>query len=464
MPQEAGYGVSSLTQNNNLGGSPEKLSYGGDVGVGETDNVSLASTNKISQTLAVADANIDVLEQRRLFSVDAKGDFSYLDFLQGAYSPELIGRFDGIAKVSLLPEKVTWVVQDDFGQAQIDPFAPVTPTNQENINYVSTGPDVDLRLGSLGFVDLTARYARTIYQDSPFDNDKLLGSIAVGRAVSAGATASLDASVQRTLFDNTVVNADFTRSSFYGDYEAKGVRTVLTANLGITKVTQGAGSLTQGEESVPQGVEPVALPAQSVTGPLAKLKLSRRLSQAMKVTFTAGRDITDASTSFSGLQNGAVSTPGTVQAVGSSGAVGTAPAPQTSSNYKVTYASLGWDYALSRTTISASGQWEKDSYDGQPTLDLERTTAQLAITRKLSARFSAQLLASVYRTDYSHVDYAETNGVAGINLSFQGPRGLLVRLRADHVAQIAAGEGVNYEENRVFLTVGYQSVKAPGSL
>ena len=105
MPQEAGYGVSSLTQNNNLGGSPEKLSYGGDVGVGETDNVSLASTNKISQTLAVADANIDVLEQRRLFSVDAKGDFSYLDFLQGAYSPELIGRFDGIAKVSLLPEK-----------------------------------------------------------------------------------------------------------------------------------------------------------------------------------------------------------------------------------------------------------------------------------------------------------------------------------------------------------------------
>ena len=72
------------------------LNYGVDAGVGETDNVNLAPTDKVSQTLAVADADIDIDQQRRLFSVDAKGSFNYLDFLQGAYSPELIGRFDGL--------------------------------------------------------------------------------------------------------------------------------------------------------------------------------------------------------------------------------------------------------------------------------------------------------------------------------------------------------------------------------
>jgi hypothetical protein len=455
MPQDTGYGI-PLSQGNGPGGPPEKFSYGGDVGVGETDNVTLASANKTSQTLAIADADVDVLEQRRLFSVDAKGNFSYLDFLQGAYSPELIGRFDGIGKVSLIPEKVIWVLQEDFGQAQIDPFAPVTPTNQQNINYVSTGPDVNLRLGSLGFADLTARYARTTYQDSPFDSDKLLATLAVGRAISSGAIASVNASVQRTLFDNTAVNGDFTRASLFGDYEAKGARTELSVNLGVTKLTQSAESATEGSESVTEGPE-------SLTGPYAKLKLSRRLSQAMKLTFTAGRDITDASTAFSGLQSGAVSTIGTVQTVGSSGAVGTAPAPQTSANYTVTYGMLNWDYAFSRTTIGVSGQWERDSYDGQPALDLERATGQFTITRKLTARFTAQVLASVYRTEYSHVDYAETNALAGLLLSYQGPRGLLVRLRADHVSQIASGSevgAVNYAENRVFLTVGYQSAKA----
>jgi Putative beta-barrel porin 2 len=414
------------------------LNYGVDAGVGETDNVFLTHTDKVSQTLAVADADIDIEQQRRLFSVDAKGTFSYLDFLQGAFSPELIGRFDGLGRISLIPGTLRWVVQDDFGQAQVDPFAPVTPTNRENINYLSTGPDLYLRLGSVGFVDMTARYGRTEYQVSPFDSDLLLGSIAVGRYLSSGSSLSLDGSAQRVLFANTVQNTDYTRSSAYGDFEAQGARTELSANLGATKVTEGTGSLT---------------------GPLAKLKLSRKLSAAAKLTFTAGRDITDGSTSFSNLQSGAISTIGTVVGgAGATGAVSTAPAPVTSSNYTVTYASLNWQYTRNRTTVSASGQWEKDSYDGLPLLDLDRETAQFSIDRQLDRHFSAQLQGSLYRTDYSHTDYAETDGFLGLGITFREQRGLEIRLRYDHESRIAAGLGAgsNYGTNIVFLTVGYR--------
>ena len=416
---------------------PQILNYGVDAGVGETDNVNLTHSDKVSQTLAVADADIDIEQQRRLFSVDAKGTFSYLDFLQGAYSPELIGRFDGLGRVSLIPGTLRWVVQEDFGQAQVDPFAPVTPTNRENINYLSTGPDLFLRLGSLGFVDMTGRYARTDYQVSPFDSDRLLGSIAVGRLLSSGSSLSLDGSAQRVLFANTVLNTDYTRSSVYGDFEAQGARTELSANLGATKVTQGT---------------------ESITGPLAKLRLSRKLSSAATLTFTAGRDITDGSTSFSNLQSGAVSTIGTVGGAGATGAVSTAPAPQTTANYTVTYTSLNWQYSRNRTTVSVSGQWEKDSYDGQPQLDLARETAQASIERQLNRHFSAQLLGSLYRTEYAHTDYAETDGFLGLGMIFRGERGLEIRLRYDHESRIAAGLGAgsNYAANIVFLTVGYR--------
>jgi hypothetical protein len=405
----------------------DNLSFGVDVGVGETDNVTLVPSDKITQTLAVADADFAIQQQSRRFDVDAKGNFTYLDFLQGAYSPELIGRLDGLARFAFIPEKLTWVLQDDFGQAQVDPFAPVTPTNRENINYVSTGPDLDLRLGSVGFMDVTARYARTQYQVSPYDSNRLLGSIALGRALSAQSNISLDGSVERVLFDNTIDNTDFDRTSVYGRYELKGARTELTANLGITKVNQGG---------------------ESFSGPHVKFQLSRKLSSAAKLTFTAGRELTDAATNFSTLQSGAI------------GTIGTAPAPVTSSSYTITYASVGWQYARNRTTFGLSGQWEKDSYEGQPQLDLSRGTAQFSVERQLSRALTAELLGSLYRTDYANTDYTETDELVGAALSFHEGRGLEIRFRYDHASRVVAGMGSGYTDNRVFLTVGYRPRKA----
>ena len=149
------------------GTPPQTLTYGVDVGIGESDNVTLVSTNKVSQTIAIADADFDIKEQSRLFDVDAKGNFSDLDYLQNAYGNQLIGRFDGTGEIALMPEHINWVLQESFGQAQIDPFASVTPTNLENVNYVSTGPDFAMRLGPTFFLDVTARYARTTYQTDP---------------------------------------------------------------------------------------------------------------------------------------------------------------------------------------------------------------------------------------------------------------------------------------------------------
>ncbi len=433
LNEEAGAGAGGSTSATAPAARAPLLTYGVDAGVGESDNVTLVNSDKISQTMAVADADFDLQQQTRLLNVDAKGNFSYLDYLQGAYSPELIGRFDGLASVALIPEKLKWTLQDDFGQAQVDPFASVTPTNRENINYVSTGPDLNLRLGSLGFVDVTARYARTNYQVSPFDSSRLSGSLAVGVPISALSSVSLDGSTEHVEFDNTTVNTDFDRSNVYGHYEIKGSRTELTADLGVTKVDQGS---------------------ETLNGPFAKLQLSRQLSSAAKLTLAAGRDLTDASTSFSNLQSGAASTIGTI---------GTAPAAVTSNNYTVTYASVAWQYVRNRTSFNLSGRWEKDSYDGQPQNDLSRSDAEFRVERRLTQALTAQLLGSLYRTNYANVDYTETDGLVGGALILREGRGLEVRLRCDHASRVITGNGTGYTENRVFLTVGYRPRMAPAT-
>jgi hypothetical protein len=415
------------------------LVYGVDVGVAESDNVTLVSTNKVSQTMAVADGDFDIKQQSRLLDVDAKGNFTYLDYLQGAYSGQLIGRFDGSAHLAIIPDRLVWVVQDDFGQAALDAYTPVTPTNLENVNYLSTGPDFALRFGASSYLNMSARYARTDYETSPYNSNRLLGDLAWGYQLSAQSSVSLNGETERVLFTNTVVNSDFDRSSGFLRYEVKGARTDLSADLGATTINQYG----------------------STTRPLAKVNLARKLSASAKLTLTAGRDLTDAGTSFSGLQSGAI------------GLVGTAPAAQTTDNYTSSYASVGWQYERNRTLISLSGRWEKDIYDSAPlpgapvigsaaALDYTLGGAEFRVQRRMTRALTAEIVGRIYKTDYLHSSVAGqfgtpnySNEQVAAGLTWRHGRALVVKLRYEHNAQVTTGI-YGYGENRVFLTIGYR--------
>jgi hypothetical protein len=435
--------------------------YGVDAGVGETDNVTLVSTNKVSQTLAVADVDFAANEQTRLLDLRAAGDFSDLNYLQGAYGNQLIGRFDGVGKVAIVPGRLTWTVRDDFGQAAVDAYTPQIPTNLEDINYFSTGPDLTLPLDGIDFINVAARYKRTQYQTTPFDSNRFSGNVGFGRNMSAGSAISLDGSFERILFDNTALNTDYDRTSPYARYELHGARTDLTADLGVTRVTE-AGS--------------------SNTGGLVTVELSRKLSASAKLTFTAGRQLTDAGATFSAAQPGA------------SGTVTSAQAAQTTENYTTTYVSAGWQYVRYRTRFAVSARYEKDSYPGEYTLDHTRPGAEFRLERRLTRAFSAQLLGSWYKTDYPHATLASEvagsnqtglagatvtsppgvvsplsspnygDGLLGASLAWRHGRGLEIRMRYEHTSHnVSTGAG-GFQENRVILTVGYRPVASAAEL
>ena len=434
--------------------------YGVDAGVAESDNVTLVSSDKISQTMAVADGDFDIRQRSRLLDLDAKGDFTYLDYLQGAYGSQVIGRFDGSAHVALIPERITWVVEDNFGQAALNAFTPVTPNNLENVNYVSTGPDFALRFGPSNYLNASVRYARAQYQTSPFNSNRLLANLVWGYQLSAQSNVSLNGDTERVMFQNTALNSNFDRSSGFVRYEVHGARTDLSVNLGATTISQNAGSITVNQNGT---LATVAQNQGATTGGLAKVELSRKLSSAATLTLSLGRELTDAATSFSNLQGGAI------------GAIGTAPAAQTSDNYTSQYASAGWHYHRNRTTIAVSGRWEKDSYDNVPSLDYARSGAEFSMARRLTRAFTAELLGRYYKTAYDHVLLAAENGSAnfddemiGAALTWRHGRGLEIKLQCEHSGRVTAGP-FGYGENRAILTVGYrpnsrQAENNPGAL
>jgi hypothetical protein len=434
-------------------GGAEKLSYGVDAGLGETDNVNLTPNNKVYQTLSVVDVDFDVKHKSRRLDVDAKGNFTDYDYLQGAFGNQLLGRADGTAHLALIPQRLTWVLQDDYGQAALDPFAPVTPGNIESINFVSTGPDVALRMGGRGFFDLSVRIARADYQISPFSSSRVLGSAAAGLQISPRSSVSLNGVAERVLFDNTKVNGDFDRTSAYVRYDIQGARTALSLDLGATKVSQSGAPFTapisRGRGSPSTGPLPVSQSPSTTTGPLARLAITRELSQSATLTLSGGRELTDGSSSFSSIQGGAI------------GIVGTNSAVLTSSPYTSNFASAEWQYKRNRTTIGVSGNWGRDVYPNQPQYDLNRGGVEFNVGRKISRSLALQVVGRYGKTDYVHGNLLPLLGTPKYNdallaagLSWRHGRALEVRFRAEHSTRTPASTG--YQENRIFVTVGYR--------
>jgi len=232
------------------------------------------------------------------------------------------------------------------------------------------------------------------------------------------------------MFTNTVVNTDFDRTNAFVRYQVQGARTDLSADLGATTISQGGAS---------------------TSGGLGRVQLSRKVSTAATLTLSAGRVLTDASTSFSNLQSGAT------------GVVGTAPAAQTSNSYTSNYATAEWQYKHNRTTIAVSGRWEKDVYGGEPALDYTRGGVELRVERILTHALSAQLVGHFYKTNYENVVVTGANGSSDYNdgsigaaLAWRHGRGLEVRLRCEHSSRVATGFENGYSENRAYLTVGYR--------
>jgi hypothetical protein len=105
-----------------------------------------------------------------------------------------------------------------------------------------------------------------------------------------------------------------------------------------------------------------------------------------------------------------------------------------------------------------SGRWERDSYAGQPLLNVSRGDAEFRVVRKLTRALTAEVSGSLLRTQFVNTDYAETDGLVGAGLNFREGKGLEIRIRYAHTTRIASGfgSGSGYDENRVFLTVGYR--------
>jgi len=393
-------------------------------GIGETDNVFLTRPPITSQTLGLLGLDFDVQHQGKQFQLETTGDFEYTDYMQRAFDDHLFGRFDGRAALDLIPGVWKWVVEDYFGQAQVDPFTPLTPYNLEYVNVFSTGPDFKFRLGSNGFVTASLRESLTHFQTSPLSGNRELASLAVGEQLSAQSSISLNVDEQRLRFEEqTPVNEDYDRRDAYARYELRGARTDIDFDLGVTQTNQSG---------------------TWVSAPLALLSLRRLLAPSLTLTLSGGHQATDASDSFRNLKTGAA------------GGIVVAVPADTAETYLNNFGLADLRFQSRRTTIALSARAERDSYPQSRAFDHTTTAVEAYMERRLTPVLALQLSGSWQHIRYDSAAYYETDWPIGAALVLTPAKHLEFKLRADRTRRDVVGPGIPYIENRILLSAEYR--------
>jgi hypothetical protein len=277
-------------------------------------------------------------------------------------------------------------------------------------------------MGSAGFAQLAARVSDVAYEVSPLDSQRIFAALGVGRELASGGRVSLHADWQQVNFDNDVLNTDYDLGSAYVRYELKGARTEFSANGGAISFDG----------------------ANSDTGPLLQLLLTRQMSSASTLVVGAGREFTDAASAFR-------ERPSLLEGVSS-----TIPATLTSDVFDRTYANVDWRYQRHRTGLVASVRYSDDQYENRQELDVARTELYLALDRQMTPAFSGSVFGSYTDSDYDNAGFEDKVESFGLELSYLIGRHYTLALNVSHEQRKVDGGGTGYDETRSFLRLSYR--------
>lgn len=408
--------------------SAANVDYSVEAGVGRSDNIRRTSSDEVGETIGTAGVQLGITQNSRRMVTNVSADLAYYNYFDNTYNGEVIGNFNGLVDLRIVPETFDWIFQDNFGQVRSDPFAPVTPDNRENVNYFTTGPDLTLHFGSQTGLHLSGQYSNVNYEKSPLDSNRYMGAVALFRDLSAASVLSANMSNTKTSYDSAVAGADYTKQEAFGRYELKGNRTRIGFDAGYSRLRQSTGN---------------------DNGWLARLDVDRRVSASSVVSLKLGHEFSDAGSTFVQQQR--------IGATDLDAQTGV----QTANPFISEYANVSWNFDRQRTAFGVGLSYYDQAYVVQKLLDDTRTLIDAHVSRQLGPAFDVQLTASYSRNDFKNTvgDFDEI-GASAI-LTWRLGRKLRLLFQYEHFDRNSDLPASGFTENRAWIRLRYGDAVTP---
>lgn len=411
-----------------FGAQAVELNLEASAGLGYSDNIGRVATDQRDATIRSVGIRFSALQDSRRLHTSLVGDLSLQDYAGSAYGSEIVGSASGSVRLDLIEERLSWTVEDGFGQTRRDLFTVPSPDNRENINHFSTGPDLLLNFNSFLRARLGARYTSVNYEYSPADSERIGGWLELERQLSGSGHLSLNVSHEGVSPVDEATASSYDRGAAWLRYSIDGNRSSLAFDLGANRVSG------RGAES---------------SGLLARLDVARSIGAYSRITLRAGTEFTDSGADFgrrSALDAPVLETESLVQAA---------------QPYNNRFLEGGWTAAGRRTSIGISVGWADERYEQDAALDRERLFASMMASRQIGTRTNATVGILYNKSNFDHAAAIDNDDLTyRAAVARRISRRFDVELAAEHLEFSSSLANSESDETRYWLRVRFSDRRA----
>ena len=394
-------------------------------GVGVSDNIARTPQNEIDETIRTVGFDFGVTEQTNSLDLDIRSNFDFVEYADDTFDSELVGGLNGAATITLVDERLRWVIEDTFGQSLFDPFQPARPDNRENVNIFTTGPTLSLMPASRNPIILDVRYSRMDFEIRPNDNDRLSGALSIGREVSRESTLSLNLNATRIEYDNGGLTPPVEQYDAYLRFETTGNRSTLGIDLGYNEV-EFAGSFGDGI--------------------IARADYTREASANGIFSVSGGSQYSEQGNIFGFIRDATQDLTDTSDITGS-------PAPFQNNFFVLSYA-----LDQERYSIVTSVDWNQEDYEDGQGIDRDIFRGNLIFRREVTRTVFAGASLAFNRREFKDLERRDDDLTLGLDIGYQFTAGFDVSIEFQHFQRNSTTPGADFTENRAFLRFSYTPV------
>lgn len=406
-----------------------ELDYRLGVGVEYSDNIDLAPVDRSSDTVLAPFAAFVLKHDGERFSAEGAGYFEHRSYRDSDIGNELRSRAGLRADWRILPQRLSWSVQNYLIDQPIDTRSPGRPDNIQRTNVFITGPTLTLRPRADTRVLLEARLADTRAQDTDeFDSRRVGGAVRGLRELNPRTTVSANLERLEVDVDRGAVQArDFDRTDLYGRVDHELQLTRLAVEAGATRVGgSGLGSRTE---------------------PLFRAQVDVRRGESLGLDFGAAYQVSDATLDMVRIAptlgdfDLAVRVPTLY--------IGEA----TVELFQERRLSAGARWQARGNQLRLGAYWREQDFLLSPDLDQDQTGVDLVFLRQVRPRLGIGAFAGHDRRSYDAVSRRDRDNRAGVFTNWQWSANLGLGATVSRASRSSNVPLQGYTDNRVLVTL-----------
>jgi len=401
-------------------------------GFSVSDNIFLSPDNGTEDSIWTAGMSFNLTEQtsRVLAEVEVVAD--YLNYDE-TFESETAGAVDALVEFMMIDEYLTWMIRENYGQRLSDPLGTPNPGNRENVNFFTTGPNLQIPFGSRNLLNLDGRYSSITYEESQNDNERVSALLQFERRSNAEASFTVNVGTQSVTFDNDSLSNDFDVHEAYFGYEVNSARNLLDVQLGYTKLDVGF---------------------DTSDGYLVRLDWTRISSETYSFLFSGGSQYSTQGDIFRFGQGNGRTIGGTLDVEGDD------------TPFRSHFFYTRYNLNAERTRLTIEMEWNQDDYDYlEPDLitspeDRDVLRAMFLVERDITRSFYVNVGVETQNRKYQYIEREDDDLYVYARLGYRFSDAFNMFVSFRYLDRESNDINQNYTENRA--TIGFAYIPSWG--